>query len=72
MGAGQSTLPSFVGLSLLALMGCGGSQPTLVPVSGIAKYKGEPLEGAELIFVPVKAPQAPELAAPPMRMVASP
>ncbi|WP_169978776.1 carboxypeptidase-like regulatory domain-containing protein [Tautonia rosea] len=36
----------------LILVGCGGG-PKLVPVAGIVTLDGQPLEGAEIAFVPV-------------------
>jgi hypothetical protein len=40
-----------VGAALLVSAGCG-SGPTLVPVTGVVTLNGEPLEGAELTFIP--------------------
>jgi hypothetical protein len=39
-------------LVLVAVAGCGGGGPTLVPVSGTLSYKGKPLGNALVHFVP--------------------
>ena len=42
------------GLGILLLtIGCGPSRPAMVPVSGKVLYKGQPLEGATVAFIPV-------------------
>src|SRR4051794_1849999 len=38
--------------ALLCLVGCGGSGPKLVPVTGIVTLNGKPLEGAAVSFHP--------------------
>jgi hypothetical protein len=43
-------LPGLAALALL-LAGCGGPPP-LVPVSGQVSYKGQPLSGGVIVFVP--------------------
>jgi hypothetical protein len=40
----------FLPLIFLGLIGCGG--PARVPVQGVAKYKGKPIEGAQIVFFP--------------------
>ena len=37
-------------LCLVALLGCGPSGPTMVPVSGVVTLDGVPVEGANVIF----------------------
>lgn len=46
---------SVLTLSILALTGCGGDPkgPELVPVRGVVKWKGSPLAGAKLTFIPM-------------------
>jgi len=37
-------------LLFIASIGCGGT--SRVPVQGVAKYKGKPIEGAQIVFFP--------------------
>ena len=41
-----------VGWALLLRAGCGGSEPTLVPVAGQVFYRGRPLNGGTIVFTP--------------------
>jgi len=43
-----------ISLSLIAVMaGCGGPEgPAIAPVTGVVTLKGEPVEGAEVTFIP--------------------
>jgi hypothetical protein len=38
--------------SLLILAGCGGSTPTLAPVTGTVNYLGRPVPGGTIVFTP--------------------
>lgn len=40
-------------LLVVFLSGCGGSEFSLVPVSGTVTFDGQPLEGAEVVFAPM-------------------
>lgn len=44
-------------LLLLILTACGGGEvlPETAPVSGVLTYKGKPVEGATIVFMPVNA-----------------
>jgi hypothetical protein len=44
--------PITVAFSLLLLVGCGGGDPPLVPVSGIVTLNGKPFPQAGILFVP--------------------
>jgi len=50
----QFLIPFCISLSLLVILGCGGSSDPrhkdLVPASGTVFYKGEPIGGATIIF----------------------
>lgn len=44
-----------VALGLLSTVGCEGSSDSgVVPVTGTVKYKGKPIEGALVLFIPVE------------------
>lgn len=45
-------LPWAVLLLLAACVGCGGSGPTIVPVTGTLTYKGKPVPNALVFFLP--------------------
>lgn len=51
-------LISSTAISALSLTGCGAGQLKTVPVTGTVTYKGDPLEGAAVVFFKEKAPPA--------------
>ncbi len=48
----------FAGMGCLLASACGGSGTELVPVTGKALYKGEPMVGAKVFFAPKQAVKA--------------
>lgn len=48
-----------ISLGTVVLVGCGGrTGPTVVPVTGTVKVKGQPVEGAQVTFMAPGAPRA--------------
>lgn len=46
---------AFLLFAISVLVGCGGSEYQLVPVSGTVTYDGEPLNGADVVFAPMES-----------------
>lgn len=53
------SLLSLLALVALSIIGCGPNGPVVVPVTGVVKLDGEPVEGAGVIFMPAEAGRLP-------------